>query len=112
MSVRGLLQSDAAVLVSDGETVDYRPKAGGGPYTINARIDRRIADRRPESPRVAALGATVTVLQSADTSVGVEIPLKGDHMDVVLEEGKAAVRARVKRVLASPPGLWMLEVIA
>lgn len=110
MGLREQMADDSAVLVDTtmhGESVVYRPKAGGA-YTINAGVWRS----EPQGSRIARTRtARIRVRNSADTSIGVETPdADGDTVDVVLQDGQAPVNARVTRIVSGSPLGWLLEV--
>lgn len=114
MGLRELLARDGAVLTQSahmGETVDYRPPEGGGPFTIAALVVRQPPDARPESQRSRKRVAQVQIRNSSDTSLGRSfINENGDKLDVVLEVGQPAVTARVSRVIYADEMFWQLEV--
>jgi hypothetical protein len=114
MGLRELLARDGAVLTQSahmGETVAFRPKDGGGPFTIPALVTRQPPDARPESDRSRKRVARVTIRNNADTSLGRSfVDEHGDKMDVVLEVGQAAVTARITNVIYADEMFWQLEV--
>ena len=110
MGLREQMAADSAVLVDTtmhGETVVYRPKAGGA-YTINAGVFRS----EPQGSRVARTRVgRIRVRNNADPDVGVAAPdADGDTVDVVLQEGQPAVTARVTRIVSGSALGWLLEV--
>jgi len=112
------IPDDAAVFVDAdafGETVVYRPAAGGA-YTIPAAVVRAEPAGRPEHRRARYRQARVWVRNSSDTSVGVASPSERgdppDKVDVVLRVGEAAVTCAVTSVVSGDRGLWELEVTA
>lgn len=114
MGIRQLLARDAAVLTKAahfGETVGYRPAAGGGPYTIAALVVRDEPGQRPETNRHKFCRVLVRVRNDADPTVGVASPVKDrDTVDVVFRVGDAAATGRVTEVRYGDEGSWLLEV--
>ena len=112
MGLRTHLLNDASAVLSksdNGESVTYRPSAGGtlSRTALVVRAEPDLVQGQSEFARYQR--ATVWIRN--DATLGITAPNdNGDKVDVALREGDAAVTCRVVKVVAGDSGLWELEV--
>ena len=104
-----LYGGDTAMLTDVGETLTYRPRAGGT-RSITGIIERDPPETLPQSPRGIAESMTIHVVNSATTGISSgEIDTGGDKIDVPVRFGETA-KTRTIIGFEHDAGMLRLEV--
>ena len=109
---QSILEDDAAAMIDDfGESVVYRPRAGGT-RTITAIVSRNQPGVMAETPNGSLMPENVVAVLNDSTRgiASTEIDTGGDQIDIVPRVGQSAVTKSIVRICDHDAAMLWLEV--
>ena len=105
-----LIDTRADYLVVFGETVTYKPRAGGS-RSISAVVSREPPEGLHGAPHGSSSVTTIEVANDSTTGINSnEVDIGGDNVNLAVRIGESVQDRPIKKIISQDAGMMRLEL--